>query len=143
MDIEIERSAYGPVTLGTLIKALQHRQLDDDGKPRSIRFDFGGLLPRAVDSYRGYYDHLAMGWETWEDVQKRKPPYSDGPTAVSILANLKNAVGETFTGYKGGEYRMDEDTPVWVANNGEAPGSGIVDVHSDGWQVVLLTDYFP
>lgn len=134
-------SDFGPITLDALIKELENRQFDDDGKPRAVCFDFGCLKPCPVDSYRGYYDHLAMGWETWEDIRKRDP-YCDGMTVTDIVENLKSAVGKSFVGYKGGEFTMSDDTPVWVDNHGEATGTGIVGVRSDGWLVVLLTDRF-
>lgn len=57
-------------------------------------------------SYRGYYDRLAFE-----------------PTAnISVeqmLAEAERAVGETYEGYKGGDFKMDRLTDVYVANWGE------------------------
>lgn len=53
-------------------------------------------------SYRGYYDQLSF-----------EP--MEGVTAAQALAEAQAAVGRTFTGYKGGEYTMDEHTDCWVS----------------------------
>lgn len=59
----------------------------------------------GLDSYRGYYNQLA---------------FPKGSATVSeLLEDAKNAVGDVFTGYKGGEYIMYRDTEVWVANYSE------------------------
>jgi hypothetical protein len=57
-----------------------------------------------------------------------------------FLATLNDAVGKRFTGYKGGEYIMDADTPLWVANNGETGGTAVVDVRDDTSTIRLITD---
>lgn len=57
-------------------------------------------------SYRGYYDRVAF-----EPV--RKPM-----TVEFMLAAAKGALGKTFRGYKGGDYLMDENTPVHLASYG-------------------------
>lgn len=62
-------------------------------------------------SYRGYYDQLAF--EPRENV-----------TAGAMLADAKSALGKTFKGYKGGAYKMDEWTDVWLAEYG-CCGEGI------------------
>lgn len=57
-------------------------------------------------SYRGYYEDLAL-----------EP--TDFPIKVSLLIEQLEAVLDTeLTGYKGGEFLMTEDTPVWVSNYG-------------------------
>lgn len=55
-------------------------------------------------SYRGYYSDLALEKE------------SGTRTVVSLVEQLKNeCLGQTFTGYKGGDFYMDEHTPLWIA----------------------------
>lgn len=56
-------------------------------------------------SYRGVYAHLAF--EPARDV-----------TVASMLACARGALGQTFTGYKGGEYEMGPYTPVILAEHG-------------------------
>lgn len=58
---------------------------------------------RGFDSYRGYYDRLAL------------EPGSGIYTAGLLLDDARRAVGASFTGYKGGRFRMDESTPVYIA----------------------------
>lgn len=70
----------------------------------------------GLGSYRGYYEMLA-----WEGAPE---PVSIG----AMLNEARRAVGGTFEGYKGGEYTMGGDTPVWIANYGELgyPFSGTI-----------------
>lgn len=63
------------------------------------------------------------------------------PTIQELLTELKSAIGKEYTGWKGGEFRMDENTPVWVANSGNSGHTAIVDVLDEGWQVILVTEY--
>lgn len=87
------------------------------------------LQPHAVDSYRGYYEQLAIACG----------PSREHSTKVGdLLTILREAVGKTFTGYKGGEYRMTESTPVWLANYGET-GTRCTGVRCDGECMVYLT----
>lgn len=42
-----------------------------------------------------------------------------------MLEHAKSALGATFTGYKGGEYTMNEYTDCWIAEYGEGDGDKI------------------
>ncbi len=119
------------ILLGELILKLEAVQ--DKQKP--VVFDFGSH-PTDLGSWRGSYCELALG-------------YTEGvcpPALGRILDNCKAAFGETFQGYKGGDYVMGKATPVWVANYGESGCTfndeyqtiAIVDV-LDGEQVTLIT----
>lgn len=79
----------GPLTLGGLIKALT--VVDPDLR---VSYGFG-----APCSHRWDYSELAF-------VAKRDT------TVGEMLAQARSALGQTFTGWKGGEYTMDELTPV-------------------------------
>lgn len=83
-------------TLGELITHLENL-------PETMVVKEGFLGPH---SYRGYYEHLAF--EPAENVQVR-----------DMLADARYALGQTFHGWKGGEYLMIENTPCWLANDGE------------------------
>lgn len=115
-----------PITLGELIDALEKC------KPESgVQFDFCGMTPDGVDSYRGYYDHLAIGHKDEGAV-----------TAGELLAELRAAVGKVFEGYKGGDFRMDRDTPMWVANYGRSGSTAVVGVRELSWgSVIIVTGY--
>lgn len=87
------------MTLGELIKALESA-------------DPARVVPRGFsipDSYRGYYDQVAF-----------RP--AENVTIGSMLAYAREALGSTYTGYKGGEFLMTEYTDVWIADYGESGG---------------------
>lgn len=82
--------------LGQLIARLEKEPAD-----RVVPMGFG-----KPHSYRGYYGELAF------------EPVAD-TTVGEMLAAAKEALGTTYVGYKGGEYKMDKYTPVWLANWGD------------------------
>ena len=78
-----------------------------------------------------------------EDIEKIQYPVLGTPKIDGIRCLKINgkAVTEEFTGWKGGEFEMDESTPVWVANPGDSGNTGIIDVIDDGWRVIIMTSY--
>lgn len=116
------------IRLGLLIKQLEMCEKD-----LPVVFDFGGLVPDSIDSYRGYYEQLAISWID-RGAQNRI-------SVGEIISILKNAIGKTFYGYKGGEYEMNEFTPVWAAQYGDCTSTAITGALNVGWQVVLTTAY--
>lgn len=107
----LETGTDGTVSLGALIDALSNLKAG-----ATVWYDFVHLIPTTVASYRGYYDHLALG-------------YGEGQmTVAQLLSNLREALvpGKTYEGWKGGEYQMSRETPVWVANPGESGSTAIV-----------------
>ena len=97
------------VTLKELINKLE-------SLPRGaiIRHGFG-----APHSDRGSYFNVAFTPE--KDV-----------TVESMLEHAKSAVGATFTGYKGGEFTMDEDTYCFIGEYG-CCGDEISDILFEYW----------
>jgi len=87
--------------LEDLIEFLEKR--DPNTK---VKFVFG-----RPDSYRGYYEDLAFEPEK-------------NTTVGKMLAYAKAALEQTYTGYKGGEYKMETYTTVWIAEYGHE-GEGI------------------
>ena len=73
-------------------------------------------------SDRGSYDELAFTPEPEAKIS-------------DMLGYAKSALGETFTGWKGGEYTMNEYTPVHIGYSGEC-GDEITPIHFKYW---LLT----
>lgn len=73
----------------------------------------------TAHSYRGYYSDLAF-----ERGEGTRP-------AADLLAECKAAMGQVFTGYKGGDYVMGALTPLWVADYG-CGGSKLMAVHAGG-----------
>lgn len=122
------------LTLGELILKLE--AVEDKHKP--VIFDGGKYHPSCVNSWRGAYEELAIEYE------ELSRPWS----TKHLLILLRNAIGSTFYGYKGGEYVMGKTTPVWVANYGYSCGFreeggidtlAVVDVSQDETNVMIVT----
>ena len=95
------------LTLGELILKLE--VIGDKDKPVIFNEQYH---PHTIDSWRGSYCELALGY-----AQTGKP------FPVHLwLQKLRETIGATFTGYKGGEFLMGKTTPIWVANYGESNG---------------------
>jgi len=116
------------MTLGALIQQLASCAPNAD-----VRFDFCGFVPKGLASYRGYYDQLALGYANCQD---------ERTTVEKLLTELRGAVGKTFHGYKGGNYKMTLETEVWVSPYNEASGTRIDHVIVEGdYLVILATRY--
>lgn len=111
------------LNLGEVLKALW--KMPPNAKLRVMAVGIEG-----VGSYRGYYDHLAI------------EPGGKPGTVAEAVTELQGAIGKTFQGYKGGDYTMTQDTPVWVSHYGEASGHRVVDVVLSGTSgdVSVLTE---
>lgn len=95
------RSCYH-VTLG---KAIELTEKAPDSY--IVVFDYNNHSPGREMSYRGYYSDLSF------------EPENEEPKTVSEFEHqLKQALDQEYTGYKGGEFRMGADTPLWVATYG-------------------------
>jgi hypothetical protein len=119
----------GQLSLGMLIEAIEGCEKDVN-----VVYDFGYMCPTSIDSWRGSYSELALNYESFKSEDKEL-------TRDRFIVMLKDAVGKTFTGYKGGDFTMTEETPIWVANYGESCNTAVVGVHDAGWQIVILTAY--
>lgn len=123
-------SASKQLTLGEIITKIEHliSHMDDDVdlNERAVRFDFEYVRPAFFDSWRGIYKELALGFSIdGEDV-----------TINKFLAMCKECLGKEFTGYKGGDFTMHKNSPVWVANYGNSGETGIVGVKFDYWLIL-------
>ena len=92
------RSQYH-LTLGELMDELKNKN------PLAVvKFDHNVESPWKAMSYRGYYSDLAFDT-------------SDTPMTVAALLELcEDAYEKEFIGYKGGEFIVTGDTPLWVAS---------------------------
>lgn len=119
------------ITLGQFIEKL--KALDPN---LFIYFDFMNLRPNlSAHSYRGYYDELAIGYLEYGE------NFGTEIRVKDLLACLEEANGHCFGGWKGGEYYMNEETPVWVGNEGQAGDTAIVDVVHQSWRAVIITQF--
>ena len=102
-------------------------------KSKDVCFDVAPHIPRLFNSWRGAYEELALG-------------YANEPINVELfLYRARKANGQTYMGYKGGEYTMGRNTPIWVANYGDSESwddkrRGLVGVEEHGGEVVLNTE---
>ncbi len=105
-DWQKER-AKTQMTLGTLIDRLTSLP------PNTL---IGIKYPH---SYRGYYSDLAF-------------ELTDNKIAVcDAMALCRGAMGEIFYGYKGGDFQMGRNTPVWIAEYGSC-GDKLISIGDDG-----------
>lgn len=111
------------MTLGQFINALELLKPDT-----VVHYDFGFLWPTVFRSYRGCYDHLALGFV--EDDKE--------VIAESLIKAAKECLEKTFTGYNGREYNMDKDTPLWAANYGQTGSTSITGVRDLGYGYAII-----
>lgn len=81
--------------------------LEQQDPAKVVRHGFGEPM-----SYRGDYSELAF------------TPVEE-TTFGEMLRFARSAMGDTFTGYKGGDYTMGEFTPCWIAEYGTSEGDRI------------------
>lgn len=109
MNQQWQRERAGSqMTLGKMINRLAEL-------PPDLMIDGFG----DAHSYRGYYCDLAF------------EPRPEKIAAKDALALCRAAMGEVFGGYKGGDYVMGRDMPVWIANYG-CCGDKIMAIRDDG-----------
>jgi hypothetical protein len=92
-----KQRALTQMTLGALIAALEsvdpERKIVGLGSPMS---------------YRGYYSDLAF------------KPSTEAVTVAEALKTARDCMGRVFEGYKGGDFCMGENTPIWSAEYGNS-----------------------
>lgn len=117
------------LTLGEIISRCEAIP-SSDSEPNVV-YDFEYLHPVSIGSWRGSYSELALDFSD-DNIEMKLSVF------ISIL---KDSVGHTFTGYKGGEFTMSRHTPVWVANYGNSGNTAVIDVVDNGYQIILMTGY--
>jgi len=121
--------------LGEMIAKLEAMPLKkESGEDKTVRFSFEYLFPTGLTSWRGSYDELSLEFTSSDFNDKEKPP-----TAEAFLKMLKEALGKTYTGYKGGDFVMGKSTPIWVANYGNSGNTGVVGLRDDGYEIIIET----
>lgn len=153
------------LTLGELILKLESVK----NKDLPIFFDKTKYRPTGIGSWRGSYCELAISYtpegvyggyngttveheiggdKFYNTVSTALP---EKPTAQNFLDKLKDCLGKTFVGYKGGDFLMGKTTPVWVADESMCSGflkeegeeynsdQSIVDVTETSKKVILNT----
>lgn len=76
-------------------------------------------IPHGFISYRGYYDQLALDYDL------------EGQCTVEdLLKAAKKVVGKELMGYKGGNFLMTKNTPVWISYYGHVSNMLLTKVES-------------
>lgn len=119
-----------PLTLGEIKTQLKKAiaKHEDRGKAY-VKFSFGNAFPTTFDSYRGNYSQLCLQFEG----------RSGGKYSSEFLKEIENAYTEEFTGWKGGEYRMDSKTEVYVACRGCTSNTRIIGIQQGKYGIDILT----
>lgn len=130
------------LTLGKLIEKLKPivaKQKEIIKKYQSealIQYDFEYCYPTHFDSWRGSYNELSLniclGGYKKEEQEKEL-------TVSGFLKMCEETIGKTFQGWKGGDFKMDEDTPIWIANSGNSGETALIDVYDNEYSVILMT----
>lgn len=119
------------MTIGEVIDALKTAKPDVE-----VRFEFGGLVPTTINSWRGIYSDAALGFTGGE--------YGASlcVTAAQMLQRLEDAIAPNakFCGWKGGEYRYNRYTPLHIDNRGCCTNTELTRVAVDEWGVTLHTE---
>lgn len=117
------------LTIGDCIEKLRALKPDTH-----VEFDFGGIVPTKLASWRGIYAEIALGFSGGAFS-------NDEPkTVAELLSDFQSAVGKTYTGWKGGDFVMGLDTPVWVDNPGCYTRTYITNITGDDYGVTIHTD---
>lgn len=127
----------GQLTLHQLIVGCQEAYAmagdNYDGKPPKVIFDFCSAFPTEIDSWRGIYAEVALSFTM--DWRGGTEPM----LVTDFIDMLIQTVGRTFTGYKGGEFMMTENTPVWVDNYGECTNTAVIGVSTMSCYIIIET----
>lgn len=89
------------LTLGELRELLMN--LPNQHIPLTL--DRGGTLANP-HSYRGY--DIDLAWE----------PFKFDRSCAEVLKDIKRVLNTTLEGYKGGDFLMDDNVPMWVSPYG-------------------------
>lgn len=77
------------------------------------------LIPCGLTSYRGYYNELALEYDIVGHC-----------TVENLLKVAKKVLGKELMGYKGGNFLMTKNTPVWISNYGNTSNMLLTKVES-------------
>lgn len=110
------------------LKALDQEEL--------VKYDFVHFGPTTLESYRGYYEDAALGYDecgrSFGDLAYEYPKIKD------LLQHFEQTIGKVFGGWKGGNGRpISRATSLWVANPGETGDTVIVDVQQHTYVTII------
>ena len=115
------------ITLKRLIITLNTVESNENSLVKVEDYHSGFTLgyPHKPHSYRGYYSDLAFEISDFK------------LTSKDFLDRCICCLDKEFEGYKGGLYKMDEDTPLWIADYGSC-GKALIKTKIDDNNVILV-----
>jgi len=126
---KLSSEAGAEYNLGDFVKDLE--KCDQEA---IIKFD-DNKKPQDFASWRGSYCNLALSYEIQE--WHHNEDFFD-VKVKDILEKAKDTIGKTFTGWKGGDFLMDESTPIYIANQGDSKSPK----HSSQFKEVVIENYW-
>lgn len=131
-----------PLTIGQTIKQLKEciefQSIFLDPAALPVYFDFCDCLPTDIDSWRGSYEEPALGWEP-SGYSKCRDAADPRTSPSELIKRLEHSIGPIYTGWKGGEYTFTLDSPLHIANRGDAQCTMIKAIAVEGWRIVIHT----
>jgi len=133
MDIEklmkimsdARKNGAGNLTIRGMLDKLNN--FDDNEK---VTLPDGKFFDGTADSYRGYYEDMYLGY-CYEDLGHN--------TVGSLKQILTDALlTAEMTGYKGGEFPIEDDTLLWLASYGRC-GDMIIDIQKINDAIIVIT----
>lgn len=107
-DLDRGTRAQYHMTLGKLIEVI--KPLNPD---LPYRLDRGGTFYEG-HSYRGYYSDLAF------------EPTDEQHTLGSLMSDIQSFHNKPLEGYKGGDFVMHDNVPIWISNYGQSSGIALM-----------------
>lgn len=128
------------LTIGEFLALIKDIPDVDGNENVTISFDFGTAYPIGLSSWRGAYSELAInyGLGGYDNDNADQSAHRD---LADFRKELEEAVGKEFYGWKGGDFTMSLDTPLWVANDGNVGNTGVVGIRNNVYEVIILTAY--
>lgn len=93
--------------------------------PVHVEVEGERMYARGLISWRGSYGQCSLDWDSREDIGA---PITVGKLLSQVELTL---MGIPMHGYKGGDYVMDEDVPVWADPYGVSQHRVITRVRDD------------
>ena len=81
----------------------------------------------SVGSYRGYYDHMALFYDTGRAL-----------TSKELLMAIESTT--VMYGWKGGEFSVEDGTPLWVSRPSEASDLALIRVEASEGELLLFVE---
>jgi hypothetical protein len=122
---DVRKNSAGNLTIGDMLTKLD--QFNDD---ETVTYSNGAYFDGSFGSYRGYYEDMYLGFDREDQ-------------GCNTVGHLKTALESALshgemTGYKGGEFSIEEDTLLWSASYG-CIGDMVVDVLKLSDKVYVIT----